>query len=192
MALTEGNQHPLRARLESAHVICRKKSPVEVGSRAKGTERAMQRSVRLHVASRAPRPCQRMHLYVAKDIRGCQQLLDHLPGRIASGVASWRKNVRSFYLRDYGDRGPDSQVVNRRLSNNVPAGLTPACRKGNHHAILVDFPNDAETCRVWSGFGGHEPISLRPESRTRATGAFATGSLTAAVSKGISCRFISV
>ena len=100
---------------------------------------------------------QDLRVYAVGDIHGRRDLLDTLFGLIQEDLLGAPSTVRTVFLGDYVDRGPDSASVVDRLSRGDAP--TPFCAlRGNHEEVLLEFLEDESVLESWRKFGGLETL----------------------------------
>lgn len=101
-------------------------------------------------------------LYAIGDIHGRLDLLEQILATIEADARDYAGKVRTVFLGDYIDRGPDSRGVIERLIAGPPKGHKWKCLMGNHDALLrdlLDGAGDAEDVYPrWLEQGGWETM----------------------------------
>ncbi|EKS27746.1 metallophosphoesterase family protein [Afipia felis] len=100
-----------------------------------------------------------MRIYAIGDIHGRVDLLrDKLAAIDADLAARPGVNPLRIFIGDYIDRGPDSRGV---IDTLVELGRRESCvfLRGNHEAILLDFPHNPKLMSAWRSVGGIETLA---------------------------------
>ena len=100
-----------------------------------------------------------MRIYAIGDIHGRVDLLrDKLAAIDADLAARPGVNPLRIFIGDYIDRGPDSRGV---IDTLVELGRRESCvfLRGNHEAILLNFPHNPKLMPAWRSVGGIETLA---------------------------------
>jgi serine/threonine protein phosphatase 1 len=95
-----------------------------------------------------------VRIYAVGDIHGRADLLKEKLAAIDADIAARPcGDVLRIFIGDYIDRGPDSRGVVEML---IELGRREKCvfLRGNHEAILLDFPHNPKLMPAWRSVGG--------------------------------------
>ena len=124
-------------------------------------------------------------VYAIGDVHGCDDQLMALHARIAADCAERPVSEAGVvHLGDYGERGPDSAGVVRRIAGPPPAGIARVINLcGNHEVMMLDALDGAadQTAEAWLFNGGEATLASFGVGRVpRAEWAAAVGAETRA------------
>lgn len=91
------------------------------------------------------------------DIHGRADLLDQLLAEIETRYAN--VPIRTIFLGDYVDRGPDSRGVIDRLIAYGERHADTVFLKGNHEEAMLDFLGVGDEAEAWLTWGGEETLA---------------------------------
>jgi serine/threonine protein phosphatase 1 len=90
--------------------------------------------------------------YAVGDVHGRADLVDAMLAAIDEDAAG--RDVRTIFIGDYVDRGPDSRIVIERLLAPPPA-LQVTCLLGNHERLMLDaLDGGFRQVLAWHSNGG--------------------------------------